>query len=60
MTDLARGERVVTGMHAQEWLGWAKISDEPDAKARKFVLDTMRSQPSREAPSLLPLTLQRH
>lgn len=45
-------ERTAAGMRAQEWLGWAKISDEPDAKALKFALDTMRSKPSRAQPSI--------
>jgi hypothetical protein len=45
-------ERVVAGMRAQEWLGWAKISDEPEAKTLKFALDTMRAKPSRTQPSI--------
>jgi hypothetical protein len=45
-------ERVVAGMRAQEWLGWAKISDEPEAKTLKFALDTMRAKPSRMQPSI--------
>jgi hypothetical protein len=49
---LRTGERIVAGMHAQEWLGWAKISDDPDAKTLKFVMDTMRPKPSREAPGI--------
>jgi hypothetical protein len=45
-------ERVVAGMRAHEWLGWAKISDEPDAKTLKFALDTMRSKPGRFQPGI--------
>ena len=49
---LRAGERIVAGMRAQEWLGWAKISDEPEAKNFKFALDTMRTKPGRLAPSI--------
>ena len=45
-------ERSVAGMRDQEWLGWAKISDEPEAKTLKFALDTMRAKPSRAQPSI--------
>jgi hypothetical protein len=44
--------RPVAGMQAQEWLGWAKISDEPDAKTLKFALETMRSRPNQMTPSI--------
>lgn len=45
-------ERAVAGMQAQEWLGWAKISDHSDEKTLKFALETMRSKPSRVSPSI--------
>jgi hypothetical protein len=45
-------ERSVAGMQAQEWLGWAKITDDSEAKTLKFALETMRSKPSRVAPSI--------
>jgi hypothetical protein len=45
-------ERTAAGMRAQEWLGWAKINDEPDAKTLKFALDTMRAKSSRAAPKI--------
>jgi hypothetical protein len=45
-------ERTVAGMQAQEWLGWAKVTDEPEEKTLKFALDSMRAKPSRAAPSI--------
>jgi hypothetical protein len=45
-------ERLVAGMRAQEWLGWAKISEEPEAKTLKFALDTMRENPSTGQPNI--------
>jgi hypothetical protein len=45
-------ERTVAGMRAQEWLGSAKISDDPEAKTLKFTLGTMRAKPGRTAPSI--------
>jgi len=45
-------ERVVAGMRAQEWLGWAKISEDSEAKTLKFALDTMREKPGRAQPSI--------
>lgn len=45
-------ERTVAGMQAQEWLGWAKVTDEPTGKTLKFALDSMRSKPSKTSPSI--------
>jgi hypothetical protein len=50
-TVLRARERTVAGMKAQEWLGWARISEE-EGKTLKFALDTMRSKPGKDAPSL--------
>jgi hypothetical protein len=49
---LRKGERNVANMRSQEWLGWAKLSEEPDAKSFQFTLETMRQQPSETAPKL--------
>lgn len=49
---LRSGERDVANMHAQEWLGWAKLSSEDDAKSFKFILETLRKEPGRVAPSI--------
>jgi hypothetical protein len=46
------GERTVAGMRAQEWLGSAQTTDDADAKALQFTLETMRPAPSRVKPSL--------
>jgi hypothetical protein len=45
-------ERAVAGMRAQEWLGSAKVTDEPDGKTLKFSLDSMRAKPSKTSPSI--------
>jgi hypothetical protein len=45
-------ERSVAGMRTQEWLAWAKLTDESDAKTLKFALETIRSKPNRVAPSI--------
>jgi hypothetical protein len=49
---LRKGERMVAGMRAQEWLAWAKLSDDPESKARKFALETIRATPSKATPSI--------
>lgn len=49
---LRSGERKVVSMRAQEWLGWAKLSDEEGAKSFKFALETMRPKPSKAMPSI--------
>jgi hypothetical protein len=49
---LRKDERLVVGMRAQEWLGWAKLSEDDDAKTLKFVLETMRNKPGRTFPKL--------
>lgn len=49
---LRKSERLVLGMRAQEWLGWAKLSEDGDAKTLKFVLETMRNKPGRTSPRL--------
>lgn len=46
------GERRILNMRAQEWLGWAKLSDEEGAKSFKFAMETMRSSPSMAMPSI--------
>jgi hypothetical protein len=51
-TVLRARERIVAGMHAQEWLGWAKLSEEEGAKTLKFALDTFRSKPGKNAPHI--------
>jgi hypothetical protein len=45
-------ERTVAGMGAQEWLGWAKLTDEQDAKTLKFTLETVRPSPGKATPSI--------
>lgn len=49
---LRKGERRVAGMRAQEWLGWADLSEGAEPKAFKFALETMRSSPGRGSPSI--------
>lgn len=51
-TVLRKGERKVAGMRAQEWLGWARLSDDSDGKALKFALETMRERPEKASPSI--------
>ena len=46
------GERQVAGMRAQEWLGWAKLSEEPNTKSLKFILDTLRPMPGKAKPNI--------
>ncbi|MFL6676561.1 MAG: T6SS immunity protein Tli4 family protein [Massilia sp.] len=45
-------ERTLAGMRAQEWLGWARLSEEQDAKTLKFVLETMRPTPGKTTPGM--------
>jgi hypothetical protein len=45
-------ERTVAGMQAQEWLGWAKVTDESDEKILKFALNSMRAKPSKKTPHI--------
>jgi hypothetical protein len=45
-------ELTVAGMRAQEWLGWAKLGEEQDGKALKFVLETMRPRPDKASPGI--------
>ena len=45
-------EREVIGMRAQEWLGWAKVTEEQDVKTLQFNLETMRARPGKSTPSL--------
>ena len=49
---LRKGERTVAGMKSQEWLGWAKITEEQDVKTLKFRLETMRTKPTKAAPRI--------
>lgn len=49
---LRSGERNMTGLRAQEWLGWAKLSDEESAKSFKFTLETVGPTPSKTSPSI--------
>jgi hypothetical protein len=49
---LRRGERTVSGMRAQEWLGSARVTEEQDAKKLKFALETMRPNPSKATPGM--------
>jgi hypothetical protein len=51
-TVLRARERSVAGMRTQEWLGWAKVNDEPGEKKIQFNLETMRNTPGKTAPSL--------
>jgi uncharacterized lipoprotein NlpE involved in copper resistance len=46
------GERQAAGMRAQEWLGWAKLSEESSAKSLKFILETVRPVPGKATPSI--------
>jgi hypothetical protein len=39
-------------MQAQEWLGWAKVTDESDEKILKFALNSMRAKPSKKTPHI--------
>lgn len=45
-------ERAAANMRAEEWLGWAIVTDDSDGKSLKFALDTMRAKPSRAAPKI--------
>lgn len=49
---LRSGERKAAGMRAQEWLGWAKVTEEQDVKTLKFTLETMRPKPAKAAPRI--------
>jgi hypothetical protein len=51
-TVLRARERTIAGMRAQEWLGWAKLSEEKDAKTLKFALDTLPSGQGKKTPSI--------
>jgi hypothetical protein len=51
-TVLRARERTVAGMHAQEWLGWAKTREGENAKQLKFALDTMRERPTKSTPRI--------
>jgi hypothetical protein len=46
------GERIAAGMKAQEWLGWAKLTEEQDVKTLKFTLETMRPKPAKAKPRI--------
>lgn len=45
-------ERPVAGMRAQEWLGSAQTTEDEDAKAFQFTLETMRPTPGKATPGL--------
>lgn len=47
---LRSGERIVAGMKAQEWLGWAQVGERQDAYA--FSMETMRLVPGKNAPKI--------
>lgn len=49
---LRSGERTVAGMRAQEWLGWAKVTEAQDVKTLKFTLETIRPKPAKAAPRI--------
>jgi hypothetical protein len=51
-TVLRARERTVAGMRAQEWLGWARLTDEQNSKTLKFALETMRENPGKTTPSI--------
>lgn len=51
-TVLRARELTIAGMRAQEWLGWAKLSEEEDAKTMKFALDTLPSRTGKTSPSI--------
>lgn len=47
---LRKNERLVGGMRAEEWLGWAKLSEDNNTRTLKFVLETMRNKPGEASP----------
>jgi len=49
-TVLRSGERTVSGMRAQEWLGWTDFGEHNDGKTFKFVTETMRPVASKSRP----------
>lgn len=49
---LRSGERNVANMHAQEWLGWAKLREQEDTKSLQFTLETMRPKPAKTTPKI--------
>jgi hypothetical protein len=51
-TVLRKRERQVANMRAQEWLGWARLSDEKNSKVLKFALETIRPLPGKQTPSI--------
>jgi hypothetical protein len=51
-TVLRRRERHVANMRAQEWLGWARLSDGKNSKVLKFALETIRPLPGKLTPSI--------
>jgi hypothetical protein len=48
---LRAGKRMVTGMAAEEWLGWANLGRESDEKTFKFTLATTSHIGSKFSPS---------
>ena len=49
---LRSGERIMAGMRSQEWLGWAKLSEDSDDKSLKFMAETMRPVPGVIRPKI--------
>jgi hypothetical protein len=49
---LRERDLTVGGMRAQEWLGSAELEEQQNGKSLKFVLETMRSKPARNQPSI--------
>jgi uncharacterized protein YcfL len=49
-TVLRSGERTVSGMKAQEWLGRVKNADDQDSYV--FAMETMRSNPGKNEPKI--------
>lgn len=45
-------ERTAAGMRAQEWLGSAQTTEDEDARALQFTLETIRPSPSKTAPGI--------
>lgn len=49
---IRKGELLVAGMQAQEWLASAKLGENGDEKQFKFGLETRRSKPGPSAPHI--------
>ena len=51
-TVLRARDRTVSGMPAQEWLGWTNLGEHGDEKTFKFTMETMRPPGGKTSPSM--------